>query len=141
MTKEEQNIQTAQAGYAAFLRGDLQAIVALCDEQVEWDMPGAGVLPTGGIKKGHAGVLGFFAAVAAAWDFEAFEPREYLASGDRVVVLGHYRARSRKTGRASESDWAMAWRFKDGKCIRLQEFTDTALLAAALDESAASAAR
>jgi len=141
MTREEQNIQTAQAGYAAFLCGDIPAILALCDERVEWIMPGAGAIPTAGIKKGHSGVLDFFGAVAATWQFEVFEPREYVASGDRVVVLGHYRARSRKTGRVVGSDWAMAWRFRDGKCLRLQEFTDTAVLAAALDESAASAGR
>jgi|SRR5579883_1845269 ketosteroid isomerase-like protein len=137
MTTEQQNIEVAKAGYAAFGRGDMAGIVALLDENVEWNMPGKGVLPTGGIRKGPAEILQFFATVAQTWEFEIFEPREYVASGDRVCAIGYYRARSRKTGRVAESDWVMVWRIRGGKCVHLQEYTDTAALGAVVAGAAA----
>jgi len=55
-----------------------------------------------------------------------------IASGDRVVALGRYDARSRRTGRTAASHWAMAFTFHDGKVAHFQEYTDTSTLEAAL---------
>jgi ketosteroid isomerase-like protein len=59
-------------------------------------------------------------------DFEAFEPREYVATGDRVVVLGFARATVKATGRAFDNDWAMAWTLADGQVDDFQVYEDTA---------------
>ena len=128
----EQNIQTAKAGYAAFGRGDVQGILAQLDEGIEWITPQLPEMPGSGTQHGHAGVLQFFKSVMDNWDFEAFEPREFIASGDLLAVQGHYRAKARKTGVVMDSDWVMVWQFRNGKCIRFQEYTDTAKLAGAL---------
>jgi uncharacterized protein len=133
MSTEQNNIQAAQSGYAAFGRGDMAGVLAVLDESVEWKTPGmADVMAHTGTKNGHAGVLEFFGSVAETWEFQTFEPREYIASGDQVAVRGHYRAKSRKTGRVAESDWVMIWRFRNGKCTHFQEYTDTAALRDAL---------
>lgn len=85
-------------------------------------------MPGSGTKHGHAGVLDFFKGVKERWDFEAFEPREYIASGEVLAVEGYYRAKARATGLVAESGWVMVWRFRNGKCIHFQEYTDTAAL-------------
>jgi ketosteroid isomerase-like protein len=128
----EQNIQSAQAGYAAFQRGNIAGILAQLDESIEWITPAMPGMPGSGVKHGHAGVLEFFQAVSECWDFQAFEPREYIASGDLVAVQGSYRATARKTGMQAESPWVMVWRFRNGKCVQFQEYTDTAVLSRAL---------
>jgi uncharacterized protein len=135
----EQNIKAAQAGYAAFGRGDMQGVLAQLDENIEWVTPQMAGMPGSGTKNGHAGVLEFFQAVQECWEFQAFEPREFIASGDLLAVQGYYRAKGRKTGVVAESDWVMVWRFRNGKCTHFQEYTDTAALAKALTPMAAGA--
>ena len=135
----EQNIKAAREGYAAFQRGDMQGVLAQLDENVEWVTPQMAAMPGSGTKHGHQGVLEFFQAVSECWDFQAFEPREFIASGDLLAVQGYYRATARKTGLMVESEWVMVWRFRNGKCVHFQEFTDTATLAGALTGRAAAA--
>ena len=38
-------------------------------------------------ERGHAGVLEFFQAVNECWEFEAFEPREFIASGELLARI------------------------------------------------------
>ena len=128
----EQNIAAAKAGYAAFQRGDIPGILAQLDENIEWVTTATAGMPASGTKHGHAGVLEFFQAVKDCWDFEAFEPREFIASGDLLAVEGYYRAKARKTGIVAEAPWVMVWRFRNGKCTHFQEYTDTAVLERAL---------
>jgi ketosteroid isomerase-like protein len=106
--------------------------MAQLDEAIEWITPQMAGMPGSGTKNGHAGVAEFFQAVNDCWEFQAFEPREFIASGDLLAVQGYYRAKARQTGKVAESDWVMVWRFRDGKCIHFQEYTDTATLSQAL---------
>src|ERR1022692_3335529 len=85
----ETNIQIAQKAYADFGRGDISALLNAVDEKVEWVTPDIGHAP-GGTYRGRAEVARFFQQVGETWEFRAFEPREYIASGDQVAVLGSY---------------------------------------------------
>jgi len=123
----EQNIQIASKAYADFSRGDISAVLEALDESIEWITPEAD-LPTGGTWTGRAGVAQFFQKVAESWDFQAFEPRDYIASGDQVAVCGSYTMTARGTGRTVACDWVMVWKFRDGKVVHFQEYTDTAVL-------------
>jgi ketosteroid isomerase-like protein len=72
----------------------------------------------------------------ARWNFTAFEPREYIASGDKVAVLGSYTAIARATGKSMSSEWTMVWKFRDGKLAWFREFTDTHALLESLSARA-----
>jgi ketosteroid isomerase-like protein len=61
-----------------------------------------------------------------AEEIERFEPKEFLAQGEKVVVLGTYRARVKTTGRIVESDWVHVHILRDGKVQEFREFCDTA---------------
>ena len=100
-------------------------------------MDHAGRYSPGGRTAGKEEVAGFFRTLDEQWHFLAFEPREYIASGDRVVALGRYDVRCRQTGRAAASHWAMVWTIQNGKAIRFQEYTDTSALEAAATGAAA----
>ena len=125
------NIDIAKSSYAAFGRGDIPAILAVLDPNVEWTTPGKGV-PTEGTRRGPAEVARFFETVGSTWTFTAFEPREYVASGDTVVAIGSYAATARATGKPMTSDWVMVWKFRNGKLAYFREYTDTQALAAAV---------
>jgi hypothetical protein len=130
----ETNIEIVQKAYAAFFRGDLPAVLDTFAEDIQWISPGSSVLA--GEKHGKEEVAGFFHKLLELWDFLAFEPGEYIASGDRVVALGRYEVRSRQTGRTAATHWAMVFTFQDGKAFRFQEYMDTAALEAAMTAAA-----
>lgn len=135
---EEVNLQIVRDAYAAFQRGDIPGLLESLAHDVEW--VAAPAPPVSGTYRGRAEAANFFRIVAENFHFTRFEPREFIAQGDRVVVLGHYTATSRGTGRVVDSDWAMAFTVSNGKIARFQEYMDTAAAAAAFT-SASEAAR
>ena len=69
--------------------------------------------------------------MAETEDFEQFEPREFVAQGDTVVAIGHYRAVTKATGKRFDSDFAMVFTLRNGKVASFREFTDSAGINAA----------
>ena len=127
------NTEIVQQTFASFLRGDVESVVNALADDVEWHAVygAASYVPTGGLRRGKAQVQKFFSDLAAAISFDAFEPREYIAQGDKVAVLGHYRGTARPTGRPVQSDWVMVFTLRDGKVTRFREYTDSAAVNAA----------
>ena len=62
----------------------------------------------------------------ASIQFQSFEPREFIAQGDKVAVLGHYVGRAKPTGRSFETDWVMIFTLRNGLVTRFIEFADSA---------------
>jgi len=130
---EAQNTKVVQDAYAAFGRGDIATLLGYMAEDIQWQ-PVIGTaphVPFSGARTGKAQVEEFFQRVAAAEDFQQFEPREFVAQGDKVVAIGHYRAVTKPTGKSFASDFAMVFTLRDGKIARFQEFTDSAGINAA----------
>ena len=75
---------------------------------------------------GKAQAAQYFAGLAADWEMIHFTPAEFIASGDRVVVLSTCAFRYRKTGKAAESPKADVFRFRDGQIVEFFEFFDSA---------------
>ncbi|MGA3024926.1 MAG: nuclear transport factor 2 family protein [Bryobacteraceae bacterium] len=134
----EDNVRLIQKAYADYSRGDMAALFDAFADDILWITPGNTELA--GERQGKEEVAGFFRTLGEQWDFLAFEPREYIASGDRLVVLGRYDVRSRQTGRTAASHWAMVWTIQNGKATRFQEYTDTSTLEASAGTAAAAAA-
>jgi uncharacterized protein len=132
--QEAQNTKIVQEAYAAFGRGDIQGVLATLDEHVTWKpITGAGPhVPHAGERHGKGQIREFFDILGRSLTFDRFEPREFIAQGDHVVVLGHYSGRAVR-GKAFESDWAMVFRVRNGKVVHFQEFTDSAAINAAFE--------
>jgi ketosteroid isomerase-like protein len=129
---EQQNLDIVRRGYEAFGRGDIDALLALFDQQIEWRTPGPAEVPTAGTRRGLQQVGQFFAAVVQTFDIQRFEPRTFIADGDRVVVLGSETARVRATGTPLELSWAHAFTLRDGKVTDFEEYFDTSAVVAEL---------
>ena len=126
-TTESNNLDLVRHVYAHFAAGNIEAILAATDPAVEWISGGSREdFPTLGSRSGIAGAASFFKDVAEHDEFSSFEPKQMIAMGDVVVALGHYGITAKATGRHFESDWAHAFTIKDGKCVKFQEYTDTA---------------
>ena len=121
------NLATARAVYDAFGRGDVQAILDGCTPNIAWHSGGIrDDFAAFGPRIGLDGVKSFFKDVAENNQFSSFEPREFLASGDKVVVIGHYDITQKKTGKKLESDWVHIFTFSGGKCVAWRELNDSA---------------
>ena len=122
-----ENTAVAKKGYALFMAGNIEGLLELIDDSCEWVIPGPpDKLPWAGSYRGPAGVGQFFGKLAEAIDFTAFEPREFIAQGDRVIVLGSSTATNKATGKSASQDWAHAITIIDGKFHAMQAYDDTA---------------
>lgn len=80
---------------------------------------------------GKAEAERYFAGLAADWEMVHFTADEFIAAGDRVVVLSRVAFRFRATGKVASSPKADVFRFRDGKVVEFFEFFDTAAAFAA----------
>jgi ketosteroid isomerase-like protein len=123
---EQDNVKIVQEAYAAFGRGDISSVVDACADAVEWIVPGAAGVPVAGKRRGREQVAEFFRTLGENQTAQQFEPREFIAQGDKVAVLGHYRWRIKPTGRTFESDWVHVFTVRDRRVVHFQEYSDTA---------------
>jgi ketosteroid isomerase-like protein len=136
---ESRNTQLVKDTYAAFGRGDIPAILAVLDDSIVWHaIKGAeGAAPQAGVRRGRASVEEFFSILASTTEFKVFEPREFIAQGDTVAVVGYYEVNVRTTGRSVASDWVMVFTLKEGRITQFREWTDSAQVVRAYAQAAA----
>ena len=125
---EQQNLDAVRTIYAAFGRGDLEGILAALDPQVSWRTPGAPDLPTGGLRRGVSEVREFFGLLLNTFDFEDFRPEDFLAQGDKVVVLGTSREGPKGSGKVVDFRWVHVFTFRSGKIVEFEEPADVSAL-------------
>ena len=135
----QQNVQIVKDGFAAYGRGDMQGLLALFADDIEWIVPGEG-WPLAGTYRGHAGVADFFQKISAMLEMSLFEPREFVAQGDRVLVVGFERGRVKATNRTFEGHWVWAFTVRNGKVTNVREYIDTLALARAFEMAASATA-
>lgn len=123
---EQQNVRLVQQAYESFGRGDIQGLLNSLSEKVEWRTPRIEGVPFGGDYRGRDGVGRFFSELNQHEEVTRFEPREFIAQGDRVVACGLYACTTRATGRKVESEWVHLFTIRDGKVVKFQEIFDTA---------------
>lgn len=130
-TTTAQATEVARAAYAAFATGDVPAVLALLDPQVEWTEAAGG--PYGGRYLGPQAVLeGVFGRIARDWTGFAVEPQTYLGEAGTAVVIGTYRGTSVATGKAMSARFAHIWEVRDGRTVRWEQVVDSATQNAAL---------
>jgi ketosteroid isomerase-like protein len=74
----------------------------------------------------------YFGGLARDWQMIDYVPENFVAQGDRVVMLGRCTWRFKKTGKVVQTKKAASWRFADGKAIEYFEYYDTAGVLAAM---------
>jgi ketosteroid isomerase-like protein len=118
MSEHERNIEHVKKGYEAFSAGDIETLMTLLDDNIEWVHPGESAVSGTYHGKGEFGeFLRRFAQRPTA-----VKPRRFLADGDIVVVLSDVTAGNEK-GQDAE-----VYTIRDGKTVRAQVYTDTAMM-------------
>ena len=129
------NVQIVRDFFAALGRGDKQGLLALSAEDIEWIIPGED-WPLAGTHRGHAGLADLLQKASDTLETSYPEPPEFVAQGDRVLVVGFARGRIIVTDKTFEDHWVFAITVRNGKLTKIREYIDTQALARASEMNA-----
>ena len=133
----EENVQTVKDFFAAMGGGEKQRLLALAAEDIEWIIPGED-WPLVGTHRGHAGLADVLQKASEEVETTFPEPPEFVAQGDRVLMVGFARGRIKATNRTWEDHWVFAITVRNGKVTNIREYIDTQALARASEMAASS---
>src|ERR1700726_1140213 len=102
----EENVQIVKDFFAAMGGHKKQRLLALVAEDIEWIIPGED-WPLAGTRRGHAGLADLLETASKTLETST-EPREFVAQGDRVLVVGFARGKVKATNKTFEDDWIFA---------------------------------
>ncbi len=117
--------------YAALDADDVDAMLALCADDIVIGYPAADRLTYGGEWHGREAVAVFLDTHEEAEEILEFAPTSMVTEGDVVVVLGDFRGRARATGREWSTRFVHVMRVEGSKVRRWESFFDTAAALAA----------
>src|SRR5438128_2516528 len=113
---EEENLELARQAYRVLTRGDVEALLELCDPDVEFVSRVTDV--EGGAYRGVDGVREWFARMFDVFPSIEFEILEVVANADDVIVLrNRLTARARGSGMKIDQSWFQAVRGRAGKLV------------------------
>ncbi len=129
---ELENIQVIQELYAALWQGDVEGILALLAEDVDWQYVGQREdIPFAGRWRGRQGMITFLNNLAESTQAGMSDPDEVMVCGEHVLTTGRRQGKVKATGRAFEADWVHLFTVRNGRIVRFREFSDTAAIAKA----------
>ena len=126
----EENVQIVKDFFAAIGRSDRQAVQALSAEDIEWIIPGKD-WPLAGTHRGHAGLADVLQKASKEVEMTYPEPPEFVAQGDRVMVVGVATGKIKATNKPFKDHWVFAITVRDGRLTSIREYIDTQALARA----------
>ena len=131
----EKNVQTVKNFLAALGRRDKQALLALVAEDIEWIIPGED-WPLAGTHRGHAELAAVLQKASDEVEMTYPEPPEFVAQGDRVLVVGVATGKIKATNKTFEDHFVFAITVRNGKVTKIREYIDTQALARASEMDA-----
>ena len=123
---EQENTQLAKRVYEMFKSGDVEAFLNMFSDDVSWETPTIEHTPFNGKISGKENLVKWLTAYNEAEEMTIFEQDEFIAQGDRVVMLGHCETRVKTTNREFATNLVHIFTVKDGKITAFLELFDTA---------------
>ena len=120
----EKNVQVVKDFFAAIGSGDKQRVLALVTEDIEWIVPGEGWL-LAGAHRGHAGLADVLKKASEEIEMKYPKPPEFVAQGDRVLVIGVATGKIKATNKTFEDHCVFDITVRNGKLTNIREYIDT----------------
>ena len=127
------NVALIKTIYSEFTKGDIEGVLSHFADDVSWETPGFPKIPYAGRFCGRSEVAKFFDGLGKTAILECFEPKEFIAEGNRVVVFGFYSGKGRITQKPFATKWAMVFTVQGGKVCGFHEYFDTQNLGSAFN--------
>ena len=131
----EKNVQVVKDFFAAIGSGDKQRVLALVAEDIEWIVPGED-WPLAGTHRGRAELSTLLQTASEEVEMTYPKPPEFVAQGDRVLVVGVATGTIKATNKPFKDEWVFDITVRDGKVTRIREYIDTQALARASQKDA-----
>ena len=126
----EENVQIVKDFFAAMGGANKQDLLALVAEDIEWIIPGED-WPLAGTHRGHAELAAVLQKASEEVETTYPEPPEFVAQGDRVLVVGVATGKIKATNKSFKDDWVFDITIRDRKVTKIREYIDTQALARA----------
>ena len=126
----EGNVQVVKDFFAAMGGYNKQDLLALVAEDIEWIIPGED-WPLAGTHRGHAELAAVLQKASEEIETTYPTPPEFVAQGDRVLVVGVATGKIKATNMAFKDDWVFAITVRNCKVTKIREYIDTQALARA----------
>jgi len=112
-----ENVEVARRVLDAINRADLDAVVAHCSEEFEFDFSNSRG-PMAGVYRGRKGAREFWTAFLEPWEKLEVEPEEEIELEDgRVLTVNSVRGRGHGSGAEVSSKGASVWTIRDGQLV------------------------
>jgi ketosteroid isomerase-like protein len=126
----EENVQIVKDFFAAMGGDNKQDLLALVAKDIEWIIPGED-WPLAGTHRGHAELAAVLQKASEEVEMTYPEPPEFVAQGDRVLIVGVATGKIKATNKPFKDDWVFDITVRDGKVTNIREYIDTQALARA----------
>ncbi|MDU8886088.1 ester cyclase [Yeosuana sp. MJ-SS3] len=122
-----ENVGIIDGIYKSFNTGDIPAVLAVLDENVEWIEAEGNAYADGNPYIGPDAVLnGVFARVGADYEhFEVVDVKLHDMSNNQVLATLRYNGKLKKNGATIDAQVAHHWTLNNGKVIGFQQYVDT----------------
>lgn len=125
-------LDAVQSFYEALGRGDAPAALAVLDDAVQWT-EAEGFPYFSGTWIGPQAVFDkLLVPLGHDWDGFSAKPESFVSDGTAVVVFGTYTGQFKATGKELSAPFAHRWEVTNGKATSFRQYTDTALVQAAI---------
>jgi ketosteroid isomerase-like protein len=111
------NVEVVRAIYAAFADRDQSALLAQVDPAMR--VHHRAHHPEASVYEGREGFLRFTQTDWAVFDEVTYEPQEFVAMGEYVVVPIIQRGRGKGSALGIEESIVNVWKLHGGKCVEL----------------------
>ncbi|HMC01867.1 MAG TPA: ester cyclase [Flavobacteriaceae bacterium] len=122
-----ENVGVIDGIYKSFNSGDIPAVLAVLDDNVEWIEAEGNAYADGNPYIGPDAVLnGVFARVGADYEyFNVVDIKLHDMSNNQVLATLRYDGKLKKNGAIIDAQVAHHWTLNDGKVIAFQQYVDT----------------
>jgi ketosteroid isomerase-like protein len=131
----QDNVRIVKDFFAAMGSYNKQDLLALVAEDIEWIIPGED-WPLAGTHRGHAELAAVIQKASEEVEMTYPKPPEFVAQGDRVLVVGVATGKIKATNKPFKDEWVFDITVRDGKVTKIREYIDTQALARASQREA-----
>lgn len=128
--RPQDNVDTVRHAYLALREGNLDVLVGYLAEDVKLFSTETSAFPTSSTRQGRAQVAAYFSTLEVSEEIQGFQPKEFLAEGDKVVVFGESERRGQFC--STISPWVHIFTVRRDKISEFCAFNDTATAIEAL---------
>jgi uncharacterized protein len=114
------DVEIVRAAFAAFGRGDVDAVLANCDPEIVVRDPAR----TGQTFRGREDLRRFWDEWFENWDEYRVEPQEFVEAGGEILVRARQVGRGKLSGIEIDDDLYQVFRVRNGRLVEYRLYTE-----------------